>query len=250
MKFFLFLITLQLSLISIFTPSNVALAVNHEKNPPSSNQRTLYLNEEQFQELIKSISGTKQESINIETTKGKPFIIKIKADEKSPLAKGWSIGWSIFSSLIPVIVGAGIGYWITQRQDEFEAQKKLDANELENNKQRIANTLELIKQWDDESMRTARNDAWNIPRGQNLNEQEFQTFSDQNDENKNAARKMLRIVDFFDRLTNIKDQKFLDLQLAKALFSKDYQAWDDQYFQHQDDDWQNNRSNRWNWLIN
>ncbi|MEO1673768.1 MAG: hypothetical protein AAFR77_23825, partial [Cyanobacteria bacterium J06631_2] len=120
MKSFLFLITLQLSFISTFLPSNIAIANTQEANLPESDP-LVYLTDKQVEQII---DATKKQPINV-TVETPPQPQKLYENPFITTAFGTLLG--ILVTLVGNIIGG--------------------------RRNKILNSIELIEQWDSESMR-------------------------------------------------------------------------------------------------
>jgi hypothetical protein len=230
-KFFLFLITLQLSFISTFFTSNIAVASTQPANQLKLNS-TVNLTDEQVKQIIEAIKQQpldEQVKLIIEATKQQPLNVKVETlpQPKSGLEKYVDL-------LLPIIFGTLLGIFVTIVQTKINGRRN-----------KILNSIELIEIWDSESMRKSRTNAWdNIERSLCLVDlKEIINTSPHKVD-------LLRIKDFFDRLTVIKEQKILDDDLSKKLFSSDYIDWHDKYFTRNTEwsDWVSESNNLDKWL--
>jgi hypothetical protein len=213
MKFFLFLITLQLSLISTFCTSNIALAVNHENNNNESNQTTINLNQQQLQILINSISNINQ----------KPIQVDIVSDEQKWYEKPLIV--AVAGTVLGAVLGALLPWIISKKTDQTKTREQLKIN-----------TFELAKDWDSQDMRESRTLAWKKFSKQRACCKNFHDYYESQDfQDNNYAINMLRIVDFFDRIYFLEKNELIDRRLAQTIFSEPFKNWNEECFKFQNE---------------
>jgi hypothetical protein len=166
----------------------------------------------------KQINQLRVNTVVIEASNNKPFKIENVSEDKS---------WIV--NIIFLFIGALFSY-LANLFLAGEQRKK------DKYRQSLVNTFEMMKEWDSESMRKARNIVFveNI-----LDEYKKERSKENicNFSNLPPEKSVLPIMlaEFFDRLNFLKENEMVDEKAVKDYFSKDYSYWESKYFSLQRD---------------
>lgn len=114
--------------------------------------------------------------------------------------------------------------------------------------QKRANTLQMSEEFNNESMWSSRAEADKrfVPRDSNVPRDIRQDYQNMNI---SELAPIFRVIYFYKRLDILHEEKRIDENLAKELFSENYTWWFDKYISHQIKNLQNDPSDKWKDVI-
>jgi hypothetical protein len=137
--------------------------------------------------------------------------------------------WISSITVIVLISSAAISYLSSRKSENFRREER--------KYQLLLQTFYVIKDWDSEAMRKSRHQAWEdfiLPKKKKEDVEALSLqripFSQIDSE---IRFNMIRIVEFFDKIKFLVDNKMINEEQAKEYLEEDYTGWYNNYFRFQ-----------------